>query len=700
MDAIVSFLGDILGHVMKFCYDLVPNYGLAILLFTILVKIILLPVSIMLHKNSIKMVKMQPELNFIKANNFGATDQIGEEQLKLYKKYNYHPMLGLVPLATQLILLMGVIDVIYKPLRHILRFPADQVAEAAARFISLTGMNPESRTVQIAIVDAVRNGKYLDEMGSILGQDALARMQAFHMNFLGLNLADIPSQVGGALILVPLLAAFCAWLLCEVQNRVNVLQSEQGKVNKIGTMLLSVGLSLYLGFFVPAGVGVYWMYGNLTAILQLFFLNAVISPKKYIDYEQLEKSKVALAKVSRRAKANKKLFEKDPYRDKEKQDYKAFYKLHNKKLVFYSEKNGFYKYFQNIIEYLLENSDIVIDYVTNDPKDAIFEKTSERFRTYYIGPKKIISFMMKMDADVVVMSTPDLEKYQIKRSLVRKDVEYIYLPHGVNSGNAFLRTGALDYFDTIFAPGPRNVQEIRAIEKLHGTKEKTLVEWGSSVIDNMLIRYASMQEAAESKREKTVLIAPSWKEDNLLDLCAEEMLDQLLTTEYRIILRPHPQYLRYAMDRIEMLKKKYSGCKNFVMETDFSSNETVYMADVLITDWSSIAFEYSFATLKPTLFINAPMTVVNQEWQKIEVVPLDIAMRKEIGMDVELNELGKINGIVDDFIKNAASYAEKIREVREHEIFSLGSSGKVGAEYIIQAITRIEENKEEYLKYI
>ena len=700
MDAIISFLGDILGYVMKFCYDVVPNYGLAILLFTILVKIILLPVSIMLHKNSIKMVKMQPELNFIKANNFGATDQIGEEQIKLYKKYNYHPMLGVVPLLIQLVLLMGVIDVIYKPLRHILRFPAERVAEATAQFISLTGMNPESRTVQIAIVDAVRNGKYLNEMGAILGQDALTQMQGFHMNFLGLNLADVPIQVGGVLFLVPILAAFCAWLLCVVQNKANVLQSEQGRVNKVGTMLLSVGLSLYLGFFVPAGVGVYWMYGNLTAILQLFFLNAVISPKKYIDYEELERSKVALAKVSRRAKANKKLFERDPYRDKEKQDNKRFYKTHNKKLVFYSEKNGFYKYFQNIIEYLLKNSDIVIDYVTNDPKDTVFELTSNRFRTYYIGPKKIISFMMKMDADVVVMSTPDLEKYQIKRSLVRNDVEYIYVPHGVNSGNAFLRTGALDSFDTIFAPGPRNVLEIRAIEKLHGTKEKTLVEWGSSVIDNMLVQYESLRYAAESKMEKTILIAPSWKEDNLLDLCAEELLDQLLMTDYKIILRPHPQYLRYAMDRIEMLKKKYSGHQNFVLETDFSSNKTVYMADVLITDWSSIAFEYSFATLKPTLFINAPMTVVNHEWQKIDIVPLDIAMRKEIGMDVELDELGKINGIVNDFIKNAALYAEKISKVRENEIFNLGNSGKVGAEYIIQAISRIEENKAEYLKYM
>ncbi len=700
LDAIVSFLGDVLGVLMKLCYDVVPNYGIAILLFTVLAKVILLPVSVMLHKNSIKMVKMQPELNFIKAQNFGATDQIGEEQMKLYKKYNYHPMLGLVPLATQLILLMGVIDVIYKPMKHILRIPAEQIAAAITLFCDLTGLSPQARSVQIAIVDAVKNGQFVEALTGVLGADTIARLQSFHMSFFGLNLAKIPSEAGGMFVLVPLLAAFCAWLLCVAQDRSNVLQSEQGKVNKIGTMLLSVGLSLYLGFFVPAGVGVYWMYGNLTAILQMYLLNAVISPKKYIDYEQLEKSKQALAKVSRRAKANKKLFERDPYRKKEKQDYKAFYKLRDKKLVFYSEKNGFYKYFQNVIEYILKNSDIPIDYVTNDPKDAVFGLTSERFRTYYIGPKAIISFMMKMDADVVVMTTPDLEKYQIKRSLVRKDVEYIYMPHGINSGNAFLRKGALDYFDTVLAPGPNTVEEQRAIEKLHGTKEKNFVPYGSGVIDNMCRQYEQMRIEGITKGTKTILIAPSWKEDNLIDLCVEELLDRLLNMPYTVILRPHPQYLRYALDRINELEKKYASHANFVMERDFSSNETVFNADVLITDWSGISFEYSFATLKPTLFVNTPMSAVNPEWQQIGITPIDLRLRKQIGMDVEPHKLNGIEEIVRDFIEHADDYAQKIAVIREREVFNLGHSGEAGGAYILEAIQRIEDGKEEYLKYI
>lgn len=698
MNTIVSLLGNVLGYAMAFCYTFFKNYGLAIVLFTFLTKVILLPISIMVHKNSIKMVRMQPELNFSKANHFGDPDSISEEQLKLYKKYKYHPLLGLIPLLLQIILLMGVIDVIYKPLKHIFRLSADTLAAAVTQFSQLSGMSTEINSIQIAIVNTLKKGMYAEEFQSLFGPQLYESIQTFHLNFAGINLAEVPSQAGSIYLLVPILAAICAWLLCVVQNKINVLQSEQGKFNKIGTMLLSVGLSLYLGFFVPAGVGVYWMFSNLFAILQLIFLNYIINPKKYIDYEQLELSKTALTKVSRRAKANQKIWKKDPYRYKEKQDYKAFFKLNNKKLVFYSEKNGFYKYFQNIIEYLLQNSDLVIDYVTSDPKDAIFEKTSDRFRTYYIGERKLISFMMKMDADVVVMTTPDLEKYHVKRSLVRKDVEYIYLPHGVNSPNMSLRTGALDYFDTIFAQGPRAEKEIRAIEKLHNIKEKTIIPWGSGVLDNMIAAHRNLPQ--NYSEYKTILIAPSWQEDNILDICIEPLLKELLKTKHKVILRPHPQYLRYASDRLAEIEKLFGQDSNFYLQKDFSSNETVYQADLLITDWSGIAFEYSFSTLKPTLFINTPMKIMNQEWKEINLEPIDIGIRRLIGKDIDIDYIDDAGTVAQKLLDTTKDYYEKIKCVREQEIYNLGNSGKTGAEYILQAIDRIEENKEEYLKYI
>lgn len=114
----------------------------------------------------------------------------------------------------------------------------------------------------------------------------------------------------------------------------------------------------------------------------------------------------------------------------EKTDYKRFFKITNKHLVFYSERSGFYKYFRGIIEYILTNTNLTIHYVTSDPKDQIFEmaRTQDKIKPYYIGDRKLITLMMKMDADVVVMTMPDLENFHIKRSYIRKDIEYIFIP--------------------------------------------------------------------------------------------------------------------------------------------------------------------------------------------------------------------------------------------------------------------------------
>lgn len=138
------------------------------------------------------------------------------------------------------------------------------------------------------------------------------------MSFLGINLSWVPSEVGGIDIIVPVIAGISAWLLCVAQNASNVLQAEQSKLNKYGMMILSVGLSLYLGWFVPAGVALYWVASNLFAILQLYLLNWAINPKNYVDYEDLEASKQELAALEGigGSTAKRKLFQKNPYAKK------------------------------------------------------------------------------------------------------------------------------------------------------------------------------------------------------------------------------------------------------------------------------------------------------------------------------------------------------------------------------------------------
>ncbi len=368
-------------------------------------------------------------------------------------------------------------------------------------------------------------------------------------------------------------------------------------------------------------------------------------------------------------------------------------------LVFYSEKNGFYKYFQNIIETLLEQSDVIINYVTSDPQDKVFEMESERFKPYYIGENKLIVLMMKMEADIVVMTTPDLESFHIKRSLVRKDNEYIYVPHDVNSPNLTFRKEALDHFDTIFSSGCLCTAEIRKREELYKLPQKNIIPWGSSVIDNMIQSYKVIDK--KEKKCKEILIAPSWQKDNILSTCIDEMLNSLQGYGYHIIIRPHPQFVRHEQERLDTLREKFhiDARSNMELQTDFSSNRTVYEADVLITDWSSIAFEYSFATLKPSLFINTPMKVMNEDYVELGITPIDIELRNKIGRSIGTDQLASLPEVVEELLSDNAFSKEALADIREKYIYHVGHSGEVGASYIMERLAYYQKKHEEEEEY-
>ena len=627
MSTIVNAIVDGLIWLINLCYGLCHNYWIAIFIFTFLTKVILLPLSIWVQKNSIKTVRMQPEMNHIKATYLGNQDAISEEQYKLFKREKYNPFADLIPLFVQLALLMGV-------------------------------------------VEAVKRGT---------------------------SLTDIPVQTGGTTLLVPLFAALSAFFMCYVQNRINVLQSEQGLLNKYGTMAFSVALSLYLGFFVSVGVGSYWCFSNILSVLQLVLLNIWINPKHYIDYKALEASKEELKEARAFMTSKQKEDRHNPYRKKEKEDYKRFLSISGKKVVFYSEKNGFYKYYKNIIEEIIKRTNIVIHYITSDPLDEVFQMESEQFKPYYIGENRMIVLMMKMETDLMVMTTPDLENFQLKRSYVKKDIEYIYVPHDVNSSNLTFHKNALDHFDTIFTSGPKNKAEIAEREQKYGLPAKKLLEWGSSVIDNMSDAYAKMkEESVETAKaaKKTVLIAPSWQKDNILDSCIEQMLDQLIQTDYHIVVRPHPQYVRHFEGRVDALSAKYQGY-DVEFQKDFSSNKTVYMADLLVTDWSSISLEYAFSTLKPVLFINTPMKVVNPDYQELETVPIDIELRDKVGISLEPDTIGaEVVAAVDRLLFDKQFSKESMQEMKEKYLYHPGESGKVGAKYMIERLVERSARKE------
>lgn len=632
----MEYLNEAAAWLMKLCYNLCNNYGVAIFIFTLFSKIILLPLSIWVLKNSIKLVRIQPEVNEIKIKYFGDREQIAEEQNKLYKREKYRPMISVIPTFAQLIVLM-------------------------------------------AVIAAIKTGISDPEINKM---------------FLGIDLTLVPSVEKGWLCLSALAAGFSALLMCIAQNRSNVLQSEQSAWNKYGMLAFSVGLSLYLGWFVSVGVALYWVASNLLSIVQLYVLNGIFKPRSYVDYDKLEETRKELKELENLSNEQKKKYGKDVLK-REKADYKKFFSVVNKHLVFYSESNGFYKYFKGIIEYILKNTNIVIHYITSDPEDKIFEMAEKepKIKPYYIGEKKLITLMMKLDADVVVMTMPDLENFHIKRSYLRKDIDYVYIPHGIGSNNLTMRTGSLDHYDTIFCCGPRQKEEVEKTEIAYNLPKKNCVEWGYPLLEEMIEDYKKLPE--NNSTQKTVLIAPSWQKDNIVDSCLDEILSKLAGKDYKVVVRPHPQHVRHRAEQMKQLQDKYADNDNIIIQTDFSASDTVFKADIMLTDWSGIAWEFAFTTQKPLVFINTPMKVMNPEYQKIDTVPLNIELRDIIGRSIDLDKLDTLPETIDYLFANKDEYYDKIGEIVKENVYNIGDASAVGARYIIQSIkTKINERKE------
>lgn len=624
----MQFLADAFSLIVDPCYNLTHNWWLAILLFTIIIKVILMPMSLWVQKNSIVMVQLMPDLNRIKVRYFGDAETIGEKQTALYKEKHYHPMLSLIPLVIQIVILFGLVDVVH------------------------------------GITDGGSPGT----------------------EFLGM----VPVEDGGLSWVMPVLAGLSAVVMGYMQNLINPLQKEQTRLEKNTTNGLSIALSFFLGMFVAAGMAFYWICSNLLSILVQVLCNIIIKPAKYIDYNDLEESRKELEGLNALGKGKTKWYKRDPLAKREKKDFKRFFSIVDKHIVFYSEGSGFYKYFRGAIQWLLANSDIRIHYVTNDPNDQVFALAEKQPRIfpYYIGEKKAITLMMKMDADVVVTTLGDLDNFYIKRSYVRKDIEYVYMFHHMTSMDMTSTEGEYDNYDTLLCTGPHQIPEVRQIEKVKGAPPKRLVECGYDLLDQEVKEYEARQDLHRDNERPLILIAPSWQEDNIMDSCIDAMLSSALGRGYQIIVRPHPEYIKRFGARWDAFKSRYADVprEELVFEGDFSGNDSILKADILVTDWSSIFCEFCFTTFKPAIFMDTPPKVRNPNYKRFGIESTDVSLRNRLGRSISLDEADHFGEVAADLLAHRDLWHDRIRDLRAEFVFNLGEGGKAAGEYLLGAV--------------
>lgn len=287
MSLINAIIGTPLGWIMWLCYSVVHNYGLAIILFTIITKALLFPLSIKQQKNTVKMASFQPKLQAIQKRYANNKEKLSEEMNKLYQKEGYNPMSGCLPLFIQFPILFGLIDVIYNPLKHMLRFPSEAISKAADIASSVLGnTSMHAASQQLGVVSAYQmNPEAFSSLGAEFGQELLDRLANFDLTFFGINFAQTPYWGLNLLVLIPIISGLTS-LLVSLQSvhNMKVQQQDQSGGGMMKSMMFIMPLfSVFFAFSVPAGVGFYWIVSNIVAIGQSALLNKMYDPQKIVE---------------------------------------------------------------------------------------------------------------------------------------------------------------------------------------------------------------------------------------------------------------------------------------------------------------------------------------------------------------------------------------------------------------------------------
>jgi YidC/Oxa1 family membrane protein insertase len=370
---------------------------------------------------------------------------------------------------------------------------------------------------------------------------------------------------------------------------------------------------------------------------------------------------------------------------KECSSYFKFFKQINKEqrdIVFYSRQAQYMAFFEGLINALVHEHGARLCYITSDPRDPILQTNSTNLISFYFNT--LFPFVLPfLNAKVVVLTMPDLNQFHIRRSI--HDTDHVYVFHSMMSTHMIYRLGAFDHYDTIFCVGPYHLEEIRRTEDVYDLQPKRLLEVGYYRVEKIYHdhqRYLN-DSTLEENRRNCILIAPGWHDSNIIEVCARELIATLLKSEYDVILRPHPMTIAKKPEQLLALENEFGSDQGFHLDIESATEKTLHKADVLISDWSGVALEYAFGTERPVLFIDLPRKVHNPEYEKIDVVPIEISLREEIGQVISIEDIPNASLIVSNFLTNRKLYKDKIVNARKRNVYNFGKSSEIGANYIM-----------------
>lgn len=295
-----------LGSMLEYTIRMLGSFGIGLIVFTFLTKVLLFPLSLITQRNTIKQMKARPYEEAIRKKCGTDKARYNQELGALYKEHGISASSGCLPLLVQMPILFSLYKIIRMPLTYLLKLSSETIVAIDAA-LGLGVIASESLTAEVTIAEAMyQNFDKLVSQGIVP-----PTVTPLNYNFLGMNLAAKPSLAFNMLLLIPIFAGATAFLQSWYQAKTQPPAAAAAATSK-SLMFTMPLLSVWITFSLPAGAGLYWGMSNLFMFGQTILLNKMMNPQKalkqaYIDMEEQQQQ----AKERKRELANQHRVEKE-----------------------------------------------------------------------------------------------------------------------------------------------------------------------------------------------------------------------------------------------------------------------------------------------------------------------------------------------------------------------------------------------------
>jgi len=348
--------------------------------------------------------------------------------------------------------------------------------------------------------------------------------------------------------------------------------------------------------------------------------------------------------------------------------------------VVYCEGKQYWNVFKPVLEEF-ENHKTALLYLTSAQDDPVFDISWSFIKPEYIGEGNRAFVRLNMlRAGICLMTTPGLDVYQLKRSKMVK--HYAHILHAPSDATMY-RLFGFDYFDSILLTGDYQAEDIRTLERQRNIPEKKLVTVGCSYLDVYAEKIKNLP--AEENHPFTVLVSPSWGASALLTRYGEKLLDPLAASGWRIIIRPHPQSKKSEAAMLDRLQIYYKDSRNVEWDYERENIYSLNKADIMISDFSGIIFDYMFLRDRPVLYVSQDFDLRPYDADDIDHELWQFKTVKEAGIELLEDDFPRITGIIknagdSEGLKNAR------RKARETAWQYPGEAGKRVFEFMMKIV--------------